>query len=73
MAGGGGLGEAGGAERGTGVATGEGVGGVDEAVAGKAEKGGVSSAVEHGRAGGAVIAPAPSASGEVWRRRDTVV
>lgn len=67
------MGEARGAERCTGVATREGVGRVDDAVAGKAEKGGVSSAVEHGRGGGAVITAAPPGSGEVWRRRDTAV
>lgn len=73
VAGRGGVGAAGGAERRAGVATGERVGGVDETVAGKAEESGVGSAVEHGRGGGAVVAAAAAVSGEVWRRRETGV
>lgn len=73
MAGGGGLGEAGGAERSAGVAAGERVGGVNEAVAGEAEERGVGAAVEHRGAGGAVVAAAPRSSGEVRRRREAAV
>jgi hypothetical protein len=46
---------------------------VDKAITGKAEKGGVSSAVYHGHGGGAVVAAAASVGGEVWRRRETGV